>query len=118
MPATRLPLDVKSLRSAWGTPDFHRVLEGQLLSHWQKVPLEKACESGGRPDDPHFHNFRSSEPDHAALSISFETTFRETACPGCGSIAAEHIRFAEFTLTVTHEQCVIEYRDRQPEPEF
>ena len=118
MPATRLPLDIEALRAAWGTPDFLRLLVGQLFTHWEKISLEKACESGGRPDDPHFHNFRSSEPDRGTLSITFEVSFRETASPGCGGAASEQIRFAEFTLQITRDECLIEYHDPQPEPEF
>jgi hypothetical protein len=118
VPATPLPLDPLALWSAWGTPAFHRVLADQLLAHWQKIPLEKACENGGLPDDPHFHNFRSAEPRSETLVISFEASFRETASPGCGGAPAEQTRFAEFTLEVTRDGCVIEYRPRPPEPEF
>jgi hypothetical protein len=118
MPPTQLPLNVEALVAAWGTPVFFRMLEGQLLAHGSKIPLEKACESGGRPDDPHFYNFRPSEPDRGTLSITFEATFRETASPGCGGAASEQTRFAEFTITITRNACLIEYHAPQPEPEF
>jgi hypothetical protein len=118
MTPTLLPLDVASLWSTWGTPEFESGLAVQLRAHWQKIPLEKACENGGMPDNPRFHNFQFVESEPGALSITFDATFRETAVPGCGSFPEELVRFAEFTLEVTCDRCAIEYRDRDSEPEF
>jgi hypothetical protein len=118
MAALTLPLDLQALWSAWGTPEFERTLAAQLQAHGHQIPLEKACENGGLPDNPRFHNFQSQESVSGTLSISFEASFRERASPGCGGIADEQTRFADFALEVSRSRCQIEHRPRRHEPEF
>jgi hypothetical protein len=114
----QLPLDIAALWSAWGTPDFNRVLQAELQMHRHAIPLEKACDLGGIPDDAGFRNFRSETADPGMLRIRFEAIFRERVSPGCGGSQAEQTRYAEFTIHLTREACRIEFHAPSSEPEF
>ena len=95
-------------------------LESEIREHFHQLPLEAVCRNGGWPDGDAITVFVGGVVTTVGdtWTVPFSLMFHERSVPGCGSSVDSAPRSADFTLRIFAEQCTLELRMAEPEPEF
>jgi hypothetical protein len=86
---------------AFGTDAFGATLRKELDEHVKELPLEKACENGGYPDDRDTNiAIGEIEADVKEIRARVTITFTENYKSGCGDNIVPYPRVMDCHLAI------------------
>ncbi len=95
-------MDVNRLLQQMTDKEFETALMEELEG--ESLPLEKACLSGGWPDDSTVVKASKCDDDDESIVARFDVAFMEMRQSSCSELEVPDSRYATFEITINRAE--------------